>query len=141
MVREKLSSFLIAGTLIGFLFTLSGNLLADEAQSDEVIPMPLAGLLLNPEVPSGLRVSVVGYFGGSNLFLTEDHAKILDYSSAIKVVDKTHDASIYQSQCRSNYVDVIGELSRRKSGKLQIQKITQIKYAESGEDCYREELQ
>lgn len=128
-----LAMVLSATLLLGSSFSVA----LGEERGAPIIPVPLAGLLMNPNIPPGTPVSVVGYFGGNFLYLTEDHAKVRDYSSAILIVDKSADALIYQSPCRANYVKVTGELNQRKSGELELDNISGIKYAESGKDCYR----
>lgn len=102
---------------------------------DTVYPVPMAGLLLNFELPIGANVSVIGYLKGPYLFLTEDHAKILDYSSSILVEDKSKEAELYQSNCNHHYVKVVGTLSRQDSNLLKIANVIRIKYADSKKDC------
>lgn len=108
-----------------------------EENSTPVTPVPFAGLLMNPNIPPDVTVSVIGYFEGNFLFLTKAHADASDYASAITILDRSDDAEIYQSSCRANYVKITGDLSRSESGELKLDNIRNIKYAENRRDCYR----
>lgn len=105
-------------------------------KGDQIYPVPLAGLLLNSDIPLGAKVSVVGFLGGENLYLSKDHAQIRDYSSSITVQDKTKNADIYQSDCVGNYVKVIATLEREESHMLILTNVSEIKFADGRNTCY-----
>lgn len=143
-IRSCLACFMPRLSAIGFVVTIitagilfgCGRGPSAIVWDDTEYPVPMAGLLLNSELPIGASVSVVGYLNGPYLFLTEDHAKILDYSSSILVEDKTKDAELYQSDCNDHYVKVVGTLSRQESNLLKIANVIRVKYADSKKDCY-----
>jgi hypothetical protein len=71
-------------------------------------------LQVSPEEFVGHCVEVHGYFdSGINiqLFLTKDHALILDYASSIMLMDNTKHGELFNSSCTGHYVSVIGKVA------------------------------
>ncbi len=129
--------YFYVSTVVALLIGSGCSDAKDEDSRSPITPVPLAGLLMNPNIPPGARVSVIGYFGGNFLYLTKDHAEVTDYASSITIADRSTGALIYKSPCQANYVKVTGELKRLESGELVLDNIDVIKYADSRKDCYR----
>lgn len=105
-------------------------------REEPIIPVSLAGLLLNSELETGQGISTAGYMVGPFLFLTEDHAQILDYPSAIRVTDTSSKASIYSAGCSGRYVRIYGRVYRSDAINLELRDISRIHDIAGKRDCY-----
>jgi len=101
------------------------------------IPLPLAGILLSTTIEDGTQVSVAGYMEGPFLFLTKDHAQILDYASSIRIQDLSYNAEIYSSACsQGRYVLVIGNLYKIDAINWELRDVSRILDQEEKKNCY-----
>lgn len=96
-------------------------------------------LLTQPDEFVNKEVMVIGYLGDTiqvSLFLTEDHAKIVDLESSIAVFDQTDNAALYSSTCLNNYVRLIAELERDKEFGYALTKVRFVQILQGGSVCY-----
>jgi hypothetical protein len=88
----------------------------------------------------GQGVEVFGFLRYTSmlrLYLTRDHARFGDITSAIIVIDSTPAASIIQSPCESSYVYVKGVMGKVDSGPLGIVSVQEVRAADSKEICWK----
>ena len=104
-----------------------------QSPQDSLIRVPMVRILTDP-LPyvryEGL-ISTVGYLSESalnlRLFLTEDHARFGDASSAVSVIDDTSDASIYASECLEGWVEIVGILVMTERDEVVLKHVRQIR--------------
>ncbi|MDH3521304.1 MAG: hypothetical protein OEM49_12685 [Myxococcales bacterium] len=78
---------------------------------DPLLPASLVQILVAPERYEGRRVNVVGYLAAGpqmRLFITRDHARVLDLESSVEVESEALGAS----DCMEKYARVVGKLAR-----------------------------
>ena len=88
----------------------------------------------------GHSVKVFGFLRYTSmlrLYLTSDHARFHDFTSAIDVIDSTPAASIIQSPCESSYVYVKGVMGKVDTGRLGIVSVREVRAADSDEICWK----
>lgn len=105
-------------------------------RAEPVIPISLAGLLFASELEAGQQISTVGYMEGPFLFLTKDHALILDYPSAIRVTDTSSEAHVYGAGCSDRYVRIYGRVHRSDAVNLELRDVLRIHDIAGKRDCY-----
>ncbi|MCG8504430.1 MAG: hypothetical protein MI755_07475 [Sphingomonadales bacterium] len=89
----------------------------------------LVNLIASTNHYAGKRVRVSGFLvkGDQHLFLTRDHAEIMDYMSAIPLIDHTPTASQILSNCPDGYVSVTGRMvSLESSGRYHLGQIEKV---------------
>ena len=103
--------------------------------------VPLLRLLVaaDENTVDGMHVSVVGYLsrrGELFLYLTKDHAEILDKASGVPIADTVW-LEIDQSSC-SSYVLIMGVVARdRYSSGVVLTEIQEVRQADTQELCWR----
>lgn len=135
IVNVKILPFLF--TLIYFAYTIrfpTSTYAVDREQP--IYGISLVRLLSGVDNPEGVKVAVVGFFKGSRLYYTREHAELSDETNSIRIVDKTPEANLYRSSCRSKYVKVIGYISRDDSNLWNLIEIEYILDAETKFRCY-----
>ncbi|MCW8128530.1 hypothetical protein [Microbulbifer halophilus] len=91
--------------IFSFLFVISSC-----GKEEPELLVPMSALLGDPEKFAGKRVVVVGFLGrGSDLYLTEEHAKIDDTSSSLLLsLSENERMKTNKSPCKNKYVEVVG---------------------------------
>jgi len=105
----------------------------------DVYPVSLVELLAVPEKYDGKEIAVIGYLKDTtslDLYLSRDHAKILDLESSIQVIDTTPDGLLFQSSCAPNYVRVKGTFIKRADSMYVIAYIKSVSIIESLKTCW-----
>ena len=123
---------------VNYVFMLA-VLLANPVNAN-VYPVSLIELLAVPEKFNGKEISVIGYLNGTitfDLYLSRDHANILDRESSIEIIDNTPDGSLIQSSCASNYVQVKGTFKKRADSMYVIAYIKSVSIMESLKTCWK----
>jgi hypothetical protein len=105
---------------------------ADTAHEGGVLAVPLVTLILAPERIAGHRVTVFGYYYGSALHLTRDHALNFDPVSNISVVDTT--GGQFEEQCWNRYIHLEGRFIKVDQ-QYRLTDLTRGMQAE-GPDCW-----
>ncbi|WP_444916787.1 hypothetical protein [Microbulbifer sp. JMSA003] len=92
------------------MFMAFSTLLGACTEGNLVIPVSMSALLSSPEKFDGDQVSVVGYLGrGADLYLTEEHSRVDDRSSALILnLESSERTEIINSSCAGKYVEVVG---------------------------------
>ena len=101
------------------------NLLAPAAISDPLQFVSLFQLINKPIGYAGQRVGVTGYAGDpfrEHLFISEDHSKIGDISSSVRV----HWPDEVPEKCFNKFMRVEGKFGRRNTGEFSIYNIERI---------------
>src|SRR2546422_8443741 len=89
---------------------------ATQGSPDLFLAPSMAELLVHAPDYEGERIHIVGFYGGivTGLFLTRDHADVLDFDSAFIVADPTGEGM--REHCFGHYVRVEGTFGRIPGG-------------------------
>ncbi|WP_444904606.1 hypothetical protein ACJJIU_06955 [Microbulbifer sp. CnH-101-E] len=95
---------------IVLILAIAAALLVACDEGDSVKLVSMSALLSFPEEFDGDKVVVVGYLGrGADLYLTEEHSRIDDRSSALLLnLEGESRAEIIKSSCKGKFVEVVG---------------------------------
>lgn len=121
-------------TLFVVLLALSSCASADEVN---VGPVSMVQLIVTPERFVGARLEVSGYLIRQRLYLTREHAELLDHSSSVELTNEflPDDG---KSPCANALVRVTGQFVETKPGATyMISDVTQIFLPSSRTPCYR----
>jgi hypothetical protein len=102
----------------------------------------LVQLIVNPSKFKDMSVSTIGfleYHGALRLYLTKDHERIGDTASSIAILDSSPDASLTQSRCRGEYVQLTGTLHIRDADPVRLRDVAQVVRVPDGIVCWRNE--
>ncbi|MCW8126820.1 hypothetical protein [Microbulbifer halophilus] len=126
------------------LFTIifsSSLVISSCGKEESALLVPMSALLGDPEKFGGKRVAVVGFLGrGSDLYLTEEHAKVDDTSSSLLLnLSEKERMKTNKSSCKNKYVEIVGVfgLVRIKglTPRIGINKVASIKDKITHSDC------
>jgi hypothetical protein len=107
-------------------------------------PVSMVQILSDPNsvVQRKAPISTVGYLvwpGETILFLTDDHAQALDFSSSIDIIDDTDDGALQALPCFDRYVSVTGTPIFLEGGRVALTDIQSIRWTggvSGGTSCY-----
>lgn len=103
------------------------------------INVSMAELIMDPAPYVGQTISVKGYFkrhANLRLFLTDDHARILDFESSILLSD-TDKGDLHRLDCLEKYVKLVGTIAAHTPSSYAIVHIQRIDNLDSGEVCWQ----
>ena len=115
-----------------------GAISACAVASPNTVNVSMAELIMDPAPYVGQTVAVTGYFkrhANLHLFLTDDHAEILDFESSILLSD-TDEGDLHQLDCLERHVRVVGMLIAHSHGSYAIVDIQRIDDPGAEEVCW-----
>ena len=118
-------------------------LLLPNIVSASVYPVSLVQLLVTPEKYDGKDITVIGYLKHTitlQLYLTRDHANMLDKRSSITILDNTSDGSLLQSSCAPSYVQIRGTFKRIKYSMYVIYDVKEVLQMDNLKICYNRNI-